>query len=169
MPQPSHMSFTLILLKGFCVISNFRDDASAFFVILESAILLSWRGTFYYRTVTVQYPSQLLLKSILNRLWRWILALLNHFLTVSAVNALTCWTVTPYLFIISKISPWGKQSREILEAFVFRAGIVLRPRRVCTAILPGGTKVPCRAGGFGYFTDATQFWVVSKSVRSVTV
>ena len=28
--------------------------------------------------------SQLLLKSILNRLRRWILALLNHFLTVSA-------------------------------------------------------------------------------------
>ena len=49
--------------------------------------------TAFKNIVTVQYPSQLLLKSILNRLWRWILALLNHFLTVSAVNALTCWTV----------------------------------------------------------------------------
>ena len=34
-------------------------------------------------------PSQLLPKSILNRLRRWILALLNHFLTVSTASVLT--------------------------------------------------------------------------------
>ena len=34
--------------------------------------------------------SQLLPKSAINRLQRWILTLMNYFLTVRAINALTC-------------------------------------------------------------------------------
>jgi len=41
--------------------------------------------------------SQLLPKSAINRLQRWILTLMNYFLTVRAVNALTCWTVVSLL------------------------------------------------------------------------
>ena len=40
--------------------------------------------------VTVQYLHSYDAKSIPNRLRRWDFALLNHFLTVSAVNASTC-------------------------------------------------------------------------------
>ena len=62
-------------------------------ILISTNISISTKAIYFIIIcflVTVQYPSQLLLKSILNRLWRWILALLNHFLTVSAVNALTC-------------------------------------------------------------------------------
>ena len=41
-------------------------------------------------SVTVQYLHSYDAKSIPNRLRRWDFALLNHFLTVSAVNASTC-------------------------------------------------------------------------------
>ena len=40
--------------------------------------------------VTVQYPHSYDAKSIPNRLRRWDFALLNHFLTPSAVNASGC-------------------------------------------------------------------------------
>ena len=40
--------------------------------------------------LTVQYLHSYAAKSIPNRLRRWDFALLNHFLTVSAVNASTC-------------------------------------------------------------------------------
>ena len=44
----------------------------------------------YYRIVTVQYLHSYDAKSIPNQLRRWDFALLNHFLTVFAVNASTC-------------------------------------------------------------------------------
>ena len=59
-------------------------------------ICLLFRMLYHYtngiieQLVTVQYLHSYDAKSILNRLRRWDFALLNHFLTVSAVNASTC-------------------------------------------------------------------------------
>ena len=59
----------------FYVISEITQHSESFF--------------FIYNFVTVQYLHSYDAKSIPNRLRRWDFALLNHYLTVSAVNAST--------------------------------------------------------------------------------
>ena len=60
------------------------------FIISYLLIYLIFKIIYSYINFNCSVPSQLHAKSIPNRLRRWDFALLNHYFTVSAVNASTC-------------------------------------------------------------------------------